>query len=90
MPDDPGYDPTDPRAVAIHRVKAKRALRTQAALFALMTVVLIAIWGAADRGFFWPIFPMIGFALALLGQWQALQTDKPVSEDEIRREMGAS
>src|SRR5262245_15344308 len=57
----------DPRTAAIARLKAKRNLRYQAAVFAVISVVLIVIWLATDRGFFWPIFPIAGFLLALGG-----------------------
>ncbi|MCD9624863.1 2TM domain-containing protein [Rhabdothermincola salaria] len=80
-------DLDDPRRAAIARIKARRNLKIQAGTFALLTVVLIVIWAVAGGGFFWPVFPMIGFAFALLGQWQALQGKRPISEDEIRREM---
>jgi hypothetical protein len=50
-------------------------------------VVLIVIWAVAGGGSFWPIFPMIGFGFALFGQWQAIHGNRPISEDEIRREM---
>ena len=81
-------DLTDPRSAAVARIKAKRNLTAQAGIFMVSSVVLIAIWAAFDRGFFWPIFPMFGFAMALFGQWRALTASRPITEDEIRREMG--
>ena len=34
-----------------------------------ITVVLIVIWAASGMGYFWPIWPMIGFAMAIFGVW---------------------
>ena len=78
----------DPRQAAIARIKGRRNLELQAGSFALLSVVLIVVWAVAGGGFFWPVFAMIGFAFALFSQWQALQGRRPISEDEIRREMG--
>jgi hypothetical protein len=34
-----------------------------------ITVILIAVWAASGMGYFWPIWPMIGFAMAIFGVW---------------------
>lgn len=81
-------DPGDARSRAIDRLSRKRALGLQAVSFAVITVVLIVIWAASDGGFFWPIFPVIGFALALAGQARGIWGDRAPSEAAIQREMG--
>ena len=43
--------PTPQRALAIH-----------VATYAIINAVLVAVWAATGGGFFWPIFPLIGWA----------------------------
>lgn len=81
-------DLTDPRAAAVARIKARRNLKAQAAMFAVLSLVLVLLWAVSDGGFFWPIFPMLGFALALFGQWRAIDANRPITEAEIARELG--
>ena len=88
MNDDAPLDPTDPRAAAIARLKARRNLSYQAVSYLVISIFLVIVWAIGDRGFFWPIFPMLGFALAIFGQWRAISLNKPITEDDIRREMG--
>lgn len=91
MSDQMGNDPLnpdgDPRTAAIHRLRARRSMVYQAGLYLVLSVFFVVIWAFSDGGFFWPIFPIFGFVLALLGQarvfWQ-----RPITEDDIQREMG--
>ena len=32
----------------------------------LVTAVLLAAWAAAGKGYFWPIWPMLGMSIAVL------------------------
>jgi hypothetical protein len=54
--------------------------------FLAITVVLIVIRAVAGRGFFWPIFPIVGFAIALGSQARRVFS-RGISESEIQREM---
>ena len=77
----------DPRTAAIARLHLKRNLRYQAAVFVILSIFFVVIWLASDRGFFWPIFPIAGFALALGGQAWSIYGSKPISEADIQREI---
>ena len=38
----------------------------------LVTAVLLAAWAAAGKGYFWPIWPMLGMSIAVLvALWRA-------------------
>lgn len=56
-------------------------------IFALVWVLLIGIWAFTGRGLFWPIFPILWMVLALAIQAWNVYGRKPISEEEIRREM---
>lgn len=52
-----------------------------------MNTLLIAIWALTSRGFFWPIFPMLGWGIGLsIHAYEAFGRRGP-SEDQIQREM---
>lgn len=75
------------REAALKRLKAKRDFRGSVVAYVLVNSLLVVVWAVGDRGVFWPVFPMAGWGLALGFQaWYAYGA-KPVSEDDIHREM---
>jgi hypothetical protein len=51
--------------------------------YGMVTLVLLVVWVMSGAGYFWPIWPILGFAM-LLG-WQALNVLGPRPEDRGRR-----
>jgi hypothetical protein len=79
---------TDPaRQQALDRLQSKRGLATTAVGFLGIVVVCVLIWLVSGRGFFWPVFPIIGLGIALAMQAWNVYGQKPISEDDIQREM---
>ena len=77
----------DTREQAIERIKRKRAFWSTAATFALIVTLLVVVWAVSGGGFFWPVFPAVGLAIALGFQaWGPFGGHKPITEDEIARE----
>lgn len=78
----------DVREQALESIKRKRAFWAQVATFAGVSVFLTIIWVVADEGFFWPIFPIGGFLLALVPQAWSIwgPGSRPISEAQIERE----
>ena len=80
--------PDDARQQAIHRLGQKRAYRRQVQQYLLVNAILIAVWAATGRGYFWPIWPIFGWGVGLVIQgWKLSHPLRPFSEDEIEREM---
>ncbi len=80
--------PDDARQQAIHRLGQKRAYRRQVQQYLLVNAILIAVWAATGRGYFWPIWPIFGWGVSLVIQgWKLSHPLRPFSEDEIEREM---
>lgn len=53
-----------------------------------MNTVLIVVWAATGRGYFWPIWPIFGWGVSLLIQgWKLSHPARGFSEAEIQREM---
>jgi hypothetical protein len=40
-----------------------RALATHVAVYAVVNAVLVAVWAATGGGYFWPIWPMVAWAV---------------------------
>jgi hypothetical protein len=75
------------RAQAVRSVRKKQDFRGHVVAFVLVNSLLVGIWAATGAGFFWPIFPILGWGIGLgFNAWDAYGR-KPLSEDRIRREM---
>ena len=75
------------RQAAIKRIRAKRALGLHATIYVAVNLLLIAVWALTGRGYFWPIWPILGWGLGLGLHYWTVFLRRPISEDEIRREM---
>jgi uncharacterized protein DUF1707/2TM domain-containing protein len=70
-----GSGPPSPRP-GRDREGARAAFQRQLLMFALIAAMLVAIWALTNfGGYFWPIWPMLGFAIALA--WQAFSLFSP-------------
>lgn len=75
------------REAALKRLKAKRDFRMHLGAYLIVNAMLVSIWALSGGGHFWPVWVIVfwGVGLALNG-WSAY-LQKPISEDDIRREM---
>ena len=88
----PGWDPAAPglpprmRSPGPRRAAAKANLLRFLLWYGLLSVVLIVVWAASGRGYFWPVWPILGFMLGLGGQaiaaWSKLG---PAEDGQSRR-----
>lgn len=58
----------DIRAAARARIKARNDFKTMLAIFAVITILLLAIWffTSGPGSYFWPVWPIIGMSLAAI------------------------
>ncbi len=47
--------------------RAPRRRRPELAAFVAVNLMLIVIWAATGAGYFWPIWPILGWGLGLIG-----------------------
>lgn len=80
-------DESDRRAAAIRRLKAKRGFEIHAAVFVAVNILLVAIWATTGGGYFWPIWPFLGWGIGMAFHGWSVYYRAPISEDDIRREM---
>jgi hypothetical protein len=64
-------------------------VRSLAATALFVIAVCVIIWAVSGAGDFWPVWVMLGFAIALAASaWNACgPRQRPITEDEIQREM---
>ena len=86
-----GHDGTEQddaqlRARAVKRLEDKRGLSAHALAYALVNLLLVAIWFVTGAGFFWPVFPVFGWGIGLaFHAWDVLWPAP--GEDAVQAEM---
>lgn len=96
QPPIPAYDPQAQRPKpaadealrkkALDRIEEKKAFRIHLTVYAVVNAFLILIWLITGLGYFWPIWPMLGWGLGVALHAFALGWDKEPTEEEIARE----
>ena len=77
------------RARAIEDMDRERRTSVLFAGFVILSLLLIAVWGATGAGYFWPTWPIAAgvFAFAVAGLARAW-SDRTFAEATIRQRMG--
>ena len=84
-------DDQERRDAAIKRIKDKRDFKTHAVSYVVVNLFLIGVWAVSGSGYFWPGWVMAGWGIGLvLHGWQTYRGERPITEEDIHREMGDS
>lgn len=78
---------TDQRQAAIERLGAKREFNLHLATFVVVNTMLVIIWAVTGAGYFWPIWPIGGWAIGLALHAFTVYMRRPMTEDDIQAEM---
>jgi 2TM domain len=81
------------RALALKRLKAKSDFKRSLVVYLAVNALLVVIWALTNvgdpnpQGFFWPIFPIVGWGVPVaIGGFVAYgRTD--LTEDRVQEEM---
>jgi hypothetical protein len=79
--------PETNRDAAFKRVKAKRGFQNHATVYMIVNLLLVVTWAVSGMGYFWPIWPIAGWGIGLALHGWSVYFQRPISEDDIRREM---
>ena len=72
---------------AVRRLKKRRDFFAHLLVYVLVNTFLVAIWAVTSGGFFWPMFPIVGWGIGVvMNAWDVWRGDA-FSEDEIAREI---
>jgi len=77
------------REQAIRTIKRKRGLVTHVVSFIVVDIIMIVIWYATGRGYFWPGWEILATGIGLVFDvWNTYsRSPSEMSEEDIRREM---
>lgn len=76
------------RERAVKRLKKRRDFYGHILVYLLVNSFLVVIWAVTTPGgFFWPVFPLVGWGIGVvMNAWDVYVADE-VTEDKIQREM---
>ena len=78
----------DRREAATRQIGAKREFQLHLGVYLVVNTMLIIVWAATGAGYFWPIWPIAGWAIGLASHaYDVYYQSKPITEDEIQAEM---
>lgn len=77
------------RQRALESLEAKAAFRSHLTVYFLVMALLVGIWAFSTglSGFFWPIFPMMGWGLGVAIHGFSLGWDQEPTEEEVEAEI---
>jgi len=77
----------DARHAAVQRLQRKRGFVNYVVGAIGVSIFMVLIWFLTGRGYFWPMWVMAAFVIGLIFMGIGVFTNKPITEDEIQREM---
>jgi vacuolar-type H+-ATPase subunit I/STV1 len=81
------HDDEELRDLALTRLERKQEFYADLLAYVLVNGMLVAIWAMSGAGFFWPIFPILGWGIGLaFHAWDTFRRGEP-SEARVTREM---
>lgn len=75
------------RQQALKRLKKRRDFAGHLLMYVLVNSFLVAVWAVTSAGFFWPMFPMVGWGIGVVMHAWDLWRGDDFTEAEIAREM---
>lgn len=74
------------REQAVVRLRQKREFGAHLLAYGMVNTIFVVIWAVTGAGFFWPIFPLMGWGIGIAFHgWDAF--GRPPTEEQIHREM---
>lgn len=75
------------REMARKHLEGRRDFRTHVAVYVIVNAMLVGIWAISGAGYFWPMWPLLGWGVGLAIHAWSTFFEKPISEEDIQREM---
>ena len=73
---------------AIRRIRAKQAFRVHVAVYLTVDALLVAIWAFVSVGYFWPIWPILGWGVGVVAHAVSVYVGpSEITEAQIDREL---
>ena len=81
------YSDEQLREAAIKRIKEKNDFQIHVVVYLAVNIMLVGIWWFTGAGFFWPIFPILGWGVGVAANGYTVYRGNNYTEDQIQREM---
>ena len=75
------------REQAVAQLKKKRDFVTHVFIYVIVNAFLVGIWAFTGGDYFWPIWPILGWGIAVVANAWDVYGRKPFSEGKIQQEM---
>ena len=76
------------RDKAVRQLKKKRDFRGHLLVYILVNTFVVVIWLLTDpSGFFWPVFPIVGWGIGVIMNAWDVYGRQDITEEDIHREM---
>jgi hypothetical protein len=75
------------RQQAIQRLHQRRGFLNYVIGAVVVSLFMVLIWALSGQGYFWPIWVMGGFLVGGIFYGVNQRMNKPLTEDQIQREM---
>lgn len=76
------------RQWAIGRIRAKRGFWIHIVVYIVVNALLVVVWAVASGGYFWPVWPMLGWGIGVIGHYLTVFVGSAkISEERIDREL---
>lgn len=75
------------RARAVQRWRKQRDFRIHLLMYLMVNGSHVVIWAVTGAGFFWPVFPIVGWGIGVAAAASDAYSRDVPTEIEIRREM---
>jgi hypothetical protein len=84
----PSVDQTeDLRKLAISQLRRKRGLQAHVIAYLSVNLLLVAIWYFSGRGYFWPMFLILGWGIGVVFNIWDVYVPERVTEERIQQEI---
>lgn len=80
-------DDAELRKEALERIKARRGFAPHLIAYVVVNAFLVGVWAVSGGGYFWPAWVIGGWGIGIVMHAWAAFFQKPITEDEVRREM---
>jgi hypothetical protein len=80
-------DSDELRERAIEHLKKKSEFKAHLLAYVLVNAFLVAVWAATGAGFFWPMFPILGWGIGIAFHAWDVYRGEEFSEDRVQREI---
>jgi len=75
------------RERAIKRLKKRRDFYGHLLVYTMVNSFLVVIWAMTSGGFFWPVFPIVGWGIGVVMNAWDVYFAETFDEDKIQREI---